>query len=205
MATAMTNHKRAGVSSRTLCGTAKESGFSLLEVLIAGAVITVGLLAVLGLFGTALSATQSSQMDETAHARATQTLESIYTARQTNQLSWDSINNVGTTTNGVNGIFTVGMVALSDPGVDGLDGTGDDVTPPAPIVLPGPDGKLSTSDDLTVSLGAFQRKIEITQALDPNTNVPIPSLKQVKVTVQYPRGNGSLSTYVVQALVSQYR
>jgi len=152
MASAISNQDCGTVSRVTTVRTPRQAGFSLLEVVIAGAVITVGLLAVLGLFGTALGATQSSQMDEIAHARATQTLESIYTARQTSQLTWDSINNTGTVTNGTAGIFTTGLVALSDPGADGLDGTSDDVTPPAPIILPGPDGLLSTvADNQTVS------------------------------------------------------
>jgi len=81
----------------------------------------------------------------------------------------------------------------------------DDVTPPTPIILPGPDGKLNTSDDVTVSLAAFQRQIQISPALDPNTGAPIPSLKQVVVTVQYPGARGAPRAYTVQALVSQYR
>src|SRR5882762_9858146 len=205
MASAISNRDCGTVSRVTTIRTPRQAGFSLLEVVIAGAVITVGLLAVLGLFGTALAATQSSQMDEIAHARATQALESIYTARQTNQLAWNSINNVGTITGGVNGIFNVGMIALADPGIDGLDGTADDVTPPTPIILPGPDGKLNTSDDVTVSLAAFQRQIQISPALDPNTGAPIPSLKQVMVTVQFPGARGAPRAYTVQALVSQYR
>ncbi len=178
----------------------RQAGFSLLEVMIAGAIITVGLLAVLGLFGTALAATQSSQLDEIAHARATQTLESIYTARQTSQLGFSAIDNNTT----ANGIFKTGMIALSDPGPDGLDGTSDDVTPPAPIVLPGPDGKLGTADDLTVSLSAFKRQIQITNALD-STGAPNPNLKQVVVTIQYPGSGGRTSTYAVQSLVSAFR
>src|SRR5258708_3193584 len=206
MASAISNQDCGTVSRVTTVRTPRQAGFSLLEVVIAGAVITVGLLAVLGLFGTALGATQSSQMDEIAHARATQTLESIYTARQTSQLTWDSINNTGTVTNGTAGIFTTGLVALSDPGADGLDGTSDDVTPPAPIILPGPDGLLSTvADNQTVSLSAFQRQIQISLALDPVTGAPIPTLKEVVVTVQYPGPNGIARTYKVQALVSEYR
>lgn len=203
MDTTMTNPncKFRGARNRPTHG---QMGFSLLEVMIAGAVITVGLLAVLAMFGTALAATQSAQFDEIAHARASEALESVYTARQTAQLGWDSINNVGTITNGTAGIFTTGMASLTDPGPDGLDGTVDDV-PAASIKLPGPDGKLGTADDQTISLGSFQRQIQITLATDPNTGAQIPTLKQVIVTIQYPGANASQRTYVVQALVSQYR
>ena len=205
METTVTTRKFMNVSRHQIRGTSRQAGFSLLEVLIAGAVITVGLLAVLGLFGTALAATQSSQMDEIAHARATQALESVYTARETAQLGWDAINNTNVITNNTPGLFTPGMVALSDPGNDGLEGTADDVTPPAPFILPGPDGILGTSDDITVSLKSFQRQIQITQATDPNTGALIPTLKQVVITVQYPGSNGANRTYVVQSLISQYR
>jgi type II secretory pathway pseudopilin PulG len=197
METTMTKERFAGVSQSFA---KRQAGFSLLEVVIAGAIITIGLLAVLGLFGTALAATQSSQLDEIAHARATQALESIYTARQTNQLGFGAIDNTTTGT----GIFTPGMVALSDPGPDGIDGTADDVTPPAPIVLPGPDGVLGTADDKTVSLAAFKRQIQITNALDA-TGAPNPNLKQVVVTIQYPGQGGRTSTYTVQSLISAFR
>ncbi len=202
METTMTNQSKPRLQYRKPRVSEHEAGFSLLEVMIAGAVITVGLLAILGLFGTALAATQSSQLDELAHARATQTLESVYTARQTAQLGWDSINNVGTVTNGTNGIFTVGLVPLTDPGPDGLDGTTDDVAV-APIALPGADGILGTADDQTVNLAGFQRQIQISSAVA--SGAPIPTLKQVIVTIQYPTSKGILRTYTVTALISSYR
>jgi type II secretory pathway pseudopilin PulG len=178
-----------------------QAGFSLIEVMIAGAIIMIGLLAVLGLFGTALAATQASQLDEIAHARATQTLESIYTARQTSQFGFSAIDNT-TAASGL-GKFTAGLVALTDPGPDGLDGTTDDVAA-APIVLPGPDGKLGTLDDITVSLAAFQRRITISNVLNPLSGALDPNLKQVIVTIQYPGTNGQLRTYSVQTLISAF-
>ena len=199
METTMTNQR---VAKSVVCRSSaakRQGGFSLLEVVIAGAIITVGLLAVLGLFGTALSATQSAQLEEIAHARATQTLESIYTARQTSQLGFSAIDN---TTTG-KGIFVPGTVALTDPGPDGLDGTVDDI-PVAPIILPGPDGILGNSDDQTVSLSSFKRTIAITNAATI-TGAPDPNLKQVVVTIQYPGAGGLTRTYTVQSLVSAFR
>jgi type II secretory pathway pseudopilin PulG len=178
-----------------------QAGFSLIEVMIAGAIIMIGLLAVLGLFGTALAATQASQLDEIAHARAAQTLESIYTARQTSQFGFAAIDNT-TAASGL-GKFTPGLVALTDPGPDGLDGTTDDIVA-APIVLPGPDGKLGTPDDITVSLAAFQRQITISNVVNPLNGTLDPNLKQVIVTIQYPGTNGQLRTYTVQTLVSAF-
>jgi type II secretory pathway pseudopilin PulG len=179
----------------------RQAGFSLAEVMIAGAIITIGLLTVLGLFGTALAATQASQLDEIAHARATQTLESIYTARQTSQFGFAAIDN--TTAASGKGQFTAGMVTMTDPGPDGLDGTSDDV-PAAPIVLPGPDGILGTSDDITISLSSFQRQIAISNAINPLSGATEPNLKQVIVTIQYPGTGGRIRTYTVQTLVSAF-
>jgi type II secretory pathway pseudopilin PulG len=179
-----------------------QAGFSLLEVLFAGAILTIGLLALVGLFATALAATQDSQSDTIARERAMQTLESIYTARQTSQLTFADINN---TTTVPPGQFLAGMRPLSDPGPDGLDDTIDDITPPAPYKLPGPDGVLhGTAADLTVSLQKFQRQVLITNV--PNADgTPNPNLKQIVVTVQYPAPNGTLRPYSVQALVSSFR
>ena len=179
-----------------------QSGFSLLEVMFACVILTIGLVALLGLFTTALASTQTSQMDQIARERAMQTLESIYTARQTSQLTFADINNTTTTPPGQ---FTAGMIPMSDPGPDGLDDTIDDITPPAPYVLPGPDGLLSTTaDNQTISLVNFKRQVAITQALDAG-GAPISNLKQIVVTVQYPGPTGTPRSYKVQALVSSFR
>jgi hypothetical protein len=142
-------------------------------------------------------------MDEIAHARATQILESIYTARQTSQFGFSSIDN---TTTSASGKFTPNLVPLTDPGPDGLDGTADDV-PAAPIILPGPDGKFGTppgtGDDLVFSLASFQRQIAITNVRLPN-GTPNANLKQVSVTVQYPGTGGRLRTYTVLTLISAF-
>ena len=199
--------KPCSAFSKSSRHSSQQAGFTLIEVLIAGAIMTIGLLSVLGMFTTALASAQTSQLDELGHARATQALESVYTARQTAQLGWDSINNTGTITNGTAGIFTTGMATLTDPGPDGLDGTSDDVAT-APIVLPGPDGILGgthAADDQTISLANFQRQIQISLAIDPTSGAQIPTLKQVVVTIQYPTSTGMIRTYQVQALVSQYR
>lgn len=200
------NHRRLdqfGACS-TRQRTRAQAGFSLLEVLFAGSILTIGLLALVGLFATALAATQNSQTDTIARERAQQTLESIYTARQTSQLTFADINN---TTTVPPGQFLAGMRPLSDPGPDGLDDTIDDITPPAPYVLPGPDGILGgggAADDQTISLRNFQRQVQITNV--PNADgTPNPNLKQIVVTVQYPSANGTMRPYTVQALVSSFR
>src|SRR5271165_2302778 len=74
-----------------------ESGFSLIEVMISIAVLTVGMVSLLGVFGLAMASTQTSQQNLIAKQIADESLESIVTARNTSQLGWDSIQNVGST------------------------------------------------------------------------------------------------------------
>ena len=72
---------------------AVEGGFTLLETMIAIVIMTVGLLAVIASFATAIKATSSAQEDLVARHKALDALESIYTARNSQQLPFASINN----------------------------------------------------------------------------------------------------------------
>jgi prepilin-type N-terminal cleavage/methylation domain-containing protein len=74
-----------------------ERGFSLLEVVISMAVLTVGMVSLLGVFGLAMASTQTSQQDMIAKQLANEAYESIVTARNTAQISWDDIQNTGAT------------------------------------------------------------------------------------------------------------
>ena len=74
-----------------------QSGFSLLEVVISMAILSVGLVSLLGVFGLAMASTQTSQQDLIAKQLANEALESIVTARNTTQIAWDDIQNTGST------------------------------------------------------------------------------------------------------------
>jgi type II secretory pathway pseudopilin PulG len=173
----------------------KQQGFALLETLIAIVVLMIGLLAVLATFAMAIGNTNSVQLDSVARQKATEAMESIFTARQTNQLVFDQIQNVGNGT----GIFTAGFTPMTDPGPDGLDGTGDDV-PAQPIQMPGQSGKITnTTADVFVDLGNFTRQIQIANV------VGNPNVRQITVTVRYPVPQGWYKSYQLQALISSYR
>ena len=73
----------------------QQLGFTLLEVLISMFVLTVGLVSMLGVFATAMAATQTAQQDMIAKQLAQQAMETIYTARETANITWDQIQNVG--------------------------------------------------------------------------------------------------------------
>jgi len=173
----------------------RQQGFALLETLIAIVVLMVGLLAVLATFAMAIGNTNSVQLDSIARQKATEALESIFTARQTSQITFANIQNIGAGT----GIFTAGFTPMTDPGPDGLDGTGDDVAA-VPVRLPGPSGLITnTAADVLVDLGNFTRQIQI-------ANVPgNPNIRQITVTVRYPVPQGWFKSYQVQALISSYR
>jgi type II secretory pathway pseudopilin PulG len=188
-------HGAMTASGRRTAAKPAPQGFALLETLIAIVVLMIGLLAVLATFALAIGNTTSVQYDSVARQKAAEAMESIFTARQTSQLSFDRIQNVGAGT----GIFTVGFTPMTDPGPDGLDGTGDDV-PAAPIRLPGASGTVTnTSEDVLVDLGNFSRQIQIANVAGN------PNIRQITVTVRYPAPQGWFRTYQVQALISSYR
>jgi prepilin-type N-terminal cleavage/methylation domain-containing protein len=178
-----------------------ERGFSLLEVVISMAVLTVGLVSLLGVFGLAMASTQTSQQDMIAKQLANEALESIVTARNTSQVTWAQVQNVA---NG--GIFLDGTTPIYLPGADGIVGTADDaVAGQQTLTEPGPDGIFGTADDVQIPLIGYQRTILISQVLDSNGNV-VPTLRGVNISLQYTTSQAKLpKTYVLSSFISQYR
>jgi len=187
-----------------------QRGFTLIEVMIAIVIMTIGMLAVMASFGTALSATASAQEDLIARHKALDAMESIYTARNSQQLPFSAINNVA-----AGGIFLPGALPLKCAGPDGLVGTGDDTPCTAPdtgaacpggvecLVLPGPDGVLGTADDVTQSLSNFTRTITFNPVTLPS-GAPNGSLIAVTITVSYTKPGWPARAYVVNGLISSY-
>lgn len=206
---ALTNWSRMEATMmrrRKIRGT-EDGGFSLIEVIISICILMVALLALVGMFALAVASTASSQEDLVAKQKAMEAIESIYTARNTQQLGFASIANI----NAAGGIFKLGYQPLLAAGVDGLVGTNDDTNyPGCPggvecINLPGADGILGTADDQQMSLANFQRQITITPVLLPD-GTPNQNLKQVQVDVQYTKpGTSKPRTYTSIALISSYR
>ncbi|HTS18153.1 MAG TPA: prepilin-type N-terminal cleavage/methylation domain-containing protein [Verrucomicrobiae bacterium] len=192
-------------SSQTLQG-----GFTLIETMISMVILTIGALGLLGLFGVAVRANQTSQEDMIARQLAAETMESIYTARNSSEISWAQIQNAA---NG--GIFANGLNSLLCAGPDGILGTADD----APCLTAsgttcpnggvqclteaGPDGIMGTADDVIVSLSNYKRQILITPLLDGNGN-PIQTLNQVTITIQFTTANWLPKSYVLNEYVSEY-
>jgi prepilin-type N-terminal cleavage/methylation domain-containing protein len=187
-----------------------QDGFTIIETMIAIAIMSVGILTVLAAFATAVGATNNAQENLIARQKTLEAMESIYTARNTTQLSFAQIAN---TTGG--GIFTSGPVQLLAAGPDGLVNTTDDVNFPANgpcpsgpecLVLPGPDGILGTADDKAMSLANFTREIQIGKVFETDGVTVNPNLKQVTVIVTYKTGTSTVPrVYTVNALVSAFR
>lgn len=187
-----------------------QGGFALIEAMIAMVVLTVGLCAVLAALAYSISGTSAAQEDLIARHKALDALESIYTARNSQQVAFSSINNISQ-----GGIFTDGATQLKCAGPDGLVGTADDVNCTAPdtgaacpggvecLVLPGPDGILGTADDQVMSLGNFTRTIAFNQVLLPNGTTNS-NLIAVTITVTYTRTGLPNRSYAVNALISSF-
>jgi len=170
-----------------------DGGFTVIEVLLACLLITIGLLALAGAIETGFGVVMTAQEDTIARQKAREALESVLTGRNTANISFSQIDNVGTG----NGIFLTGFQPLYQPGADGIIGTADDAAEGMEtITLPGPDGILGTADDIVQPLENYQRKIEITDLSG--------TLKQIKVTIQYTTPSNLARSVVMVCYVSPY-
>jgi len=188
-----------------------DEGFSLIEVMIAIVVMSVGLLAVIASFATAVAATQSAEEDLIARQKVLDAFESIYTARNAQQIPFQSVANVS---NG--GVFRDGPQSLLCAGPDGLVGTPDDVvcTTQAGVncpgvgaecmVLPGNDGILGTADDTIMSLGNFRRTITITPVQLPGGAGVNQNMVAVNITVSYTKAGIPARSFTANGLISSY-
>jgi prepilin-type N-terminal cleavage/methylation domain-containing protein len=183
--------------------TETQQGFSLIEVMISMALLTIGLLSLLGIFGVAMAATQTSQENNTAKLLADEAMEGILTARETANISWTQINNTGT-----GGIFLPGFQPIQCAGVDGIIGTADDAAcGPQILEQPGPSGVYvgTCPPDVCNNLTNFTRQIVIAPVI-VGGGPPSPTLRQVTITIQYtlPQFNVPRQ-YVLNTYISPYR
>jgi len=159
----------------------RQSGFTLLETMIAMIILGAGLLALASAFAQGMVVMSTSHFHSVAKEKASEAIESVFTSRDTRTIAWAQIRNVS---NG--GVFLDGPLPLRTQGPDGLVNTADDGAVEHET-LPGPDGQLGTGDDVSVALNSFAREVQITDVA--------PNLRQIQVTVRYQIGH----------LVRQYR
>jgi prepilin-type N-terminal cleavage/methylation domain-containing protein len=198
-------HAKAGLRRRV------DGGFSLLEVVISMAILTIGMVSLLGVFGLAMASTLTSQEDMTAKQLANESYESIVTARNTSQITWDDIQNTGSTSCPITaaascGIFQPGWTPIYKSGTDGIFGTADDSAAGEETLQdPGPDGVFGTADDVSVPLTSFQRTIQISPLQDSQGNT-IDSLRGVTISIRYSTAQTKLQkTYTLSSYISEFQ
>lgn len=150
-------------------------GFTLIEVVIALAVVSFGILGLAAMMADGVAYMNGSQDDYIAQQKAQEGVESVFFARNSKLHTWKEINNVST-----GGIFLDGPQPLLHPGANGIVGTAQDqANNPDVIIYPGPDGLLGTADDIKMPLTNFTRQIVI-------TGVPGDlNLRKIQVVIKY--------------------
>jgi prepilin-type N-terminal cleavage/methylation domain-containing protein len=183
-------------------------GFSLIETMIALGVLTVGVLGAAGVLTTGMQKLSSSPYDVVVMQKATEAIEAVFSARDSQRLTWSQLQNVlGAGSDG--GIFLDGPQPLHTAGPDGLVGTTDDDTAIETIVLPGHDQILGTADDITNVLTQYTREIKIRNVSDPPgcsvSPAPPCQLRTVTVTITILTPNGTtMRTYTLVTYISAY-
>lgn len=179
---------------------AAAAGFSLIEVMVATLILTVGLLALVGAMAVAVQTAGSSSAMLIAREKAREAVESVHSARDTGQLAWNRVRNVSD-----GGIFLDGMQSLKLAGPDGLVNTSDDGAIET-AKAPGADGILDTADDISTPRDSnlFQRQIAITPLTFDGSTTINPNLRRITVTVRYRLTGGAWRTYTVTTFVSAY-
>ena len=167
--------------ARTSHTNKQQAGFTLLEAMIAIAIMSIGILSLAAVYAQGIQVANMTQMDYIAEKKAEEAVETIFAARDSKVLAWTNIRNVTGSGGSSDGVFLTGPQPLCAAGPDGLYGTADDITsqPDVVIIGPGPDKILGTADDVVVPLKNMTRTIVI-------ANVPGESaLRQVTITMNY--------------------
>jgi type II secretory pathway pseudopilin PulG len=150
-------------------------GFTLIEAIIAVAVLSFGILALAATMADSLAYMKGSQDDYIAQQKAQEALEAVFFARNSKLYTWSQIKNVS---NG--GIFLDGPQPLLHPGSNGIVGTSlDDPNNPDVLVYPDTNGQLGVADDVKLPLKNFTREIKITDVANE------PNLRQIQIIIRY--------------------
>jgi prepilin-type N-terminal cleavage/methylation domain-containing protein len=170
--TAMPNKPHSSSLNRS------DSGFSLLEMVVAITLLTVGLLGVASAIGYAMVASNHGRSVTNTKLLAVSILEQMETLRDTNNLTFGQIANVGNVddTGAVKAFagFQPGFQQVSiNPGPDGIFGTVDDLIDPVNCCYGDGDDQVNPS----FALVGVTRQIQIT-----NLNS---KLKKIQVTIDY--------------------
>jgi hypothetical protein len=146
-----------------------------------------------------IAAVYFTQEQLIAKQKAREALESVFTARSTQDITFDEIQNNSV----MGGIFQVGFQPIRGMGVDGIANTDDDsMTDIESVSFPGADGLLGTADDQVLLLTNYERQMTITSVLDTDGNVD-PDIREITVEVRF-QINHIWKSVTVSSLVSRF-
>jgi type II secretory pathway pseudopilin PulG len=169
-------------------------GFTLLEAMIALAILAFGVLGLAAMMTDGIAYMNMSQADFIAQQKAEEAVESVFFARDSKNYSWTALQNVAD-----GGMFMNAPEQLLSPGPDGIIDTPDDLTTPVPDVIyaPGPSGILGAPDSIEMPLTNYTRQIVITNV------VGNPDLRQIQVIMRYTAGRFQRK-YVLTSYISRF-
>jgi prepilin-type N-terminal cleavage/methylation domain-containing protein len=173
-----------------------ESGFSLIEVMVATGVLATGLLSLAGIFTVGMLHVRSSSPSLVAREKAREAVESVHTARDMRVITWNEIRNESQ-----GGKFLNGELDMKSPGEDGLVNTDDDDGIEEQLT-PGLDNVLGTDDDVRSPLKDYKREIQITDLPHPDGG-NYDDLRQLRVIIRYKVG-GAWRSYTLATYISSY-
>ena len=157
-----------------------QTGFTLLEMVVAMTVLSFGLLAAASAIGYSLAVSNRGRGVSNAKMLVVSALEQMETLRNTGQLNFQEISNSQVVGSSFRGFPTDFRDVSTVPGPDGVFGTADDLS-----TAPGPDGTYGTGDDIkdfTRARPNVKRQILITEIN--------PLLKKIQVTLRYGPNGG---------------
>jgi prepilin-type N-terminal cleavage/methylation domain-containing protein len=176
-----------------------QSGFTLLEAMIAIVILSFGILSLAAVYAQGIQVANMTQMDYIAEKKAEQAVETIFADRDAHLLQWTNIRNVTGAGGPNDGVFLVGPQPLLAAGPDGLYGTLDDdkANPDVVIMGPGPDKILGTSDDVVMPLTNMTRTIAIVDIIGES------GLRQITITISYTVGSMTRQ-YTLVSFIAQF-
>ena len=167
-------------------------GFTLIEVMVATVVIVIALVSLLTLFAYSVATMALTEDLLIGKEKAREALESIFTARNTQQITFNEIQNVVPSQPG---IFLNGYQQLKTAGDDGLIGTADDGAVET-YTLPGE----------VIELNQFEREIQIDPVFYADAPAVVdPDVRRVTIRIRFPTPLGGQRIFELGSYISRFR
>lgn len=160
-----------------------ESGFSLLEMVVAMVILTIGLLGVASAISYALMASNRGRGITNSKLLVVSILEQMETLRDTGQLHFNEISNGQVVGSNFTGFPDTFQPVSTIPGPDGIFGTADDLIDAGPDRVYGG----TSSDDFT---NPARARPGVTRQILISTLPDNDYLKKIQVTLRYSPNGG---------------